>query len=267
MIAFFVMLAAAAAGAPFGSVDLNIVPVEYQPTAPADLRVPISDSVRAATWDSLSAKPTAPVRVRLACIVWNVSGAPGACIPAYLLPQGQKTVDWIELRRHQADGSAAELQDVAARRIRASRLAAKPGRQKHMFVIRVFDEVVAPEDAREPFATGPAITLNDVGLSTPLDTSLVEHLYPTAAVRAGIIARVVITCKIEFTLRPLCRDPGAFQVDPSSANSLTPDIREELLFATYQLASTMKLEPKTHDGREVRGRNLRMAVTWKMPEP
>lgn len=89
MVAFFVMFAAAV-GAPFGSVDLNNVPVEYQTAAPADLRVPISDSVRAATWDSLSTKPTAPVRVRLACIVWNVSGAPGACVPADLLPKDKR---------------------------------------------------------------------------------------------------------------------------------------------------------------------------------
>lgn len=265
MIEALLILAAAASSPPFGSVDLNNVPIDYQTMAPAEFLVPISDSVRAATWDSLSTKPTEPMRLRLACIVWNVSGAPGACIPADRLPQGQKTADWIELRRHQADGPAAELQNVATRRIGASRLGAKPG-QKHMFVIRVFDETISPADAREPFSLGAALTLNDARLVQPLDGSLVQHLYPTAAVRAGIIARVVVTCKIEFTLRPLCRDPGTFQVDPSTASSLTPDIREDLLFATYQLASTMKLEPKTNDGREVRGRNLRIAVTWKMPE-
>lgn len=50
-------LAASAAAITMPDIDLNRVPVEPAPFAELNMRVAVSDSVKAATWDDLPAKP------------------------------------------------------------------------------------------------------------------------------------------------------------------------------------------------------------------
>ncbi|MBV5324396.1 MAG: hypothetical protein J0626_03535, partial [Rhodospirillaceae bacterium] len=143
------------------TTELRAVPVEYRAFGAADFFLPIGEAVRADTWDMLAVKPDHPVTLRLACIVMTASGAPGACVDAALLPKGQKTIDWTRMRELSdvADQSATladlQLRGIANQRIDAALLPARAA-PKDLFVIRFFEETIAPADARAPFADGAA---------------------------------------------------------------------------------------------------------------
>lgn len=263
-------LIAAASGVASGQDEMN-VPVGYEVVQPVDVRVPISDSVRAATWDDLTIQLEQPVHIRLACIVLVPSGDPGNCVPASLVPLGQKTVAWdkIMVAAQKASGSAnpteAALFKVAARRLSALRLVA--GDSKTLFSVRFFEEVIAPTDARPTMAISskPDLTTRDVAFSEPLDANLLGALYPAIALRYSVNAQVRVTCKIEPDLKLLCRDPGIIVSSPSEVPGYTDQLMEDLRFSTYQLASTIKLEPRSVDDGDVAGRNFRFVVRWSMP--
>lgn len=263
-------LLVAVSGGASATEEMNI-PVDYRVAAPADVRIPISASVRAVTWDELTAQPDKPAHIRLACIVFVPSGAPGNCVPASLVPPGQKIVAWDKIMdagqaaSHAANAADIALFDVAARRVKAIRLL--PGDGEALFSVRFFDEIIAPADARPPFSVSSEqdLTTRDVVFATPLDGNLLAALYPSIAMRYSVNAQVRVTCKIEADLQLLCRDPGAIAASPNTIPGYTAQLMEALRFSTYQLASTIRLAPKSADGRDVAGRNLRFVVRWSMP--
>lgn len=267
----FVMLwvAAAASGVPTSKIDLKNVPIEYADIQPIDIRIPISSSVRAATWDQLAVKPSKPVSVRLACIVWGF-GAPDACVNASLITQGQKTIDWHKVRevddlaQESATAADNQIREIAQVRIDSVRITARSG-GKDMFVIRFFEEVVSPADARPPFSPGEALTMQDVILKKPLDGTLIQALFPIVAMRYSVTARVNVTCHVEPDLRLLCRDLGTINAEPANVGAGTLDLIQSLRFATYQLASTMELEPKSKNGDDIVGRDVRFGILWTLP--
>lgn len=210
-----------------------LVPIDYEVVQEGDVLIPISDSVRAATWDELVVKPVQPVRLRLACIVFVPSGAPGACVPASFIEPGQKTVDWAKV--HNPVGQAApsekpadpELLRAATRRIDAARVVV-PGGAKDVFAIRFFDEVISPDDERPPLALtfDEDLKMRDVTLAEPLDPGIMKMLYPPVAMRYSVNATVSMTCQIEMSLRLLCRDPGVIESSPSDIGEFTGDLME-----------------------------------------
>ncbi|HEV2596965.1 MAG TPA: hypothetical protein VGU00_01295 [Sphingopyxis sp.] len=264
-------LIAAASGA-VAPADENMLPVAYAAVQPADIRVPISDSVRAATWDELEVALDRPVPVRLACIIFVPSGGPGNCVPASLVPLGQERVDWGRILEasdkavRSADRVDAALFRAAARRVKTLRLF--PGDRSTMFSIRFFEEVVASADARPPFAAAPepALTMGNVAFAEPLDGRLLQMLYPAIAMRYSVNAQVRVTCDIGADLKLLCRDRGMVISNPAEVPGYTAQLMEDLRFSTYQLASTIKLQPKTADGLEVAGRQFAFAVRWALPK-
>lgn len=253
------------------SANDAMIPVQYEVVRRAEVRVPISDSVRAATWDSLAVSADEPVHVRLACIVFALSGGPGNCVPASLVPTGQKALDWdavleaSSIARNTASPEDAAILDAAARRLKTVRLA--PSSEEHLFVIRFFEETVSPADARPPLelTLDRDLTTRDVIFAEPLDTGLLQALYPAIAMRYSVNAVVRVTCRIEANLKLLCRDPGVVTASPSEIPGYTDQLMEDLRFSTYQLASTIKLAPKGADGRDVAGRNLSFVVRWSTP--
>ncbi|MEG3148680.1 hypothetical protein U1769_02190 [Sphingomonas sp. ZT3P38] len=262
MLAFLALLLAAK------DIDLHQVAADSRPIAQDEVLVPVSDSVRAATWDELAVKPSVPKHVRVACIVWAQNGAPGACVDASRLQPGQTSIDWIKARE---DQSAADANDLAGADLRAlvnKRLAPMRLRQinsdRTRFVVRIFEETIGPADARPPFVPGTSLTLGQVTLAEPLDGSLIEALYPMDAIRNGVQARVRIACRIQPNLALLCRDPGTIATSSGSGND-SPDIVRSLRFASYQLASTIRLKPKANDGSDVVGRDLQIGLSWQMP--
>lgn len=249
---------------------MDKVPVEYDTVDSTEIRIAVSDSVRAATWDMLTIKPARPVHVRMACIVLDRYGAPGACVPASQVPPGQDTIDWPSIvdddRQAGRSGnpSEAELHRVAGLRISAARTSERPA-TKNLFVIRFFEEVVSPTDARPPFAPGDALTMQDVVLARPIDRALMQVLYPAVAMRYSVNARVTMTCRIEPSLKLLCRDPGAIVTEPGDIGTLTPTLIKDLRFSTYQLASTIALAPKGRDGQDIVGKDVKFSIRWQLP--
>ncbi|WP_411341369.1 hypothetical protein V6U71_05870 [Sphingopyxis sp. J-6] len=265
-------LMAAASGVAAPAVEEAMLPVAYGVVQQADIRVPISDSVRAATWDELGVTLDRPVPVRLACIILVPSGGPGNCVPASLVPPDQERVDWDKILEasHKAGRSAsrvdAALFKAAARRVKTLRLF--PGDQNMLFSIRFFEEVVAPSDARPPFAAAsePALTTRNATFAEPLDGQLLQMLYPAIAMRYSVNAQVRLTCDVGSDLKLLCRDHGTVMSDPAEVPGYTAQLMEDLRFATYQLASTVKLQPETTDGQDVVGRQFRFIVRWALPQ-
>ena len=261
MLAFLALLLAAK------DIELEQMAADTRPIAQDEVLVPVSDSVRAATWDELAVKPSVPKHVRVACIILAQNGAPGACVDASRLQPGQTSIDWIKARE---DQSAADADDPAGAELRAlvnKRLTPMRLRQigsDRTFVVRIFEETVGPADARPPFVPGTSLTFGQVTLAEPLDGSLIEALYPVDAIRNGVQARVRIACRIQPNLALLCRDPGTIATSSGSGND-SPDIVRSLRFATYQLASTIRLKPKANDGSDVVGRDLQIGLSWQMP--
>jgi hypothetical protein len=180
-------------------------------------------------------------------------------------------VDWDKIleasdKAERSDSRVdAALFKLAARRVKTLRLF--PGDQSMLFSIRFFEEVIAPADARSPFAAAaePALTTRDVTFAEPLDGRLLQMLYPAIAMRYSVNAQVRVTCDIGGDLKLLCRDRGTVTSDPAEVPGYTPQLIEDLRFSTYQLASTIKLQPKTTDGQDVAGRQFRFIVRWALP--
>lgn len=249
--------------------------IEYGEVTTAEVRLPISDSVRAATWRELEYKPDRPTTVRLACIVFWFNGAPGACVSAARLPLGKKTIDWVRARQEEVeaekteDPAALALRRTAERRISTLRMPAPfdlQGDNKFSYYsIRFFDETISSTDARPAFKENETLSLGDVTMAKPLDADLLPDLFPAIALRYDVTARVVIRCRIEKTLRLLCRDPGTVDMQPGNVD-LIDEISEAFRLVTYQIASTIQLQPKDKDGRNVAGRDLKIALRWTLPE-
>lgn len=263
MIASLLLLAA---GQP-GSFEPTRVAVDHETVRPSDLRVGVGDSVRAATWDELQEKPNAPVTIRMACMVMKPFGVPGGCVPADSIPAGQAQVnlpvltEQVRAARAERSTLELELERIAEKRIRTSRLVR--GRSDDQFmVIHLFEVVIDPADARPIFDTDNPLALADVSFARPLDASLIQSLFPVLAMRESFGARVRITCRIQPSLDLLCRDVGTVTPVPAQAFQPADPVTEDFRLATYQIASTIKLEPKTKSGADVVGRNLVISISW-----
>lgn len=231
--------------------------------------VPISDSVRAATWDRLQPGPTAPVHLKVACLVYEQIGVPGACIDATLIPQGAKTVDWLALRALDQSKLASMptdakmLRAVVQRRISTLRLKGDPA-QPPTLTVRLFDEVVSAADARPVPPPAPLLDYGDVVLTSPLDPTLLDTLYPFDAMRYKLRARVEMRCRVQSTLRLLCRDPGKVTLSSTEVGAEAMTIEESFRLAAYQLASTIELAPEAKDGRRVLGSDVKLVINWQL---
>ncbi|MGQ3101419.1 MAG: hypothetical protein ACT6Q5_08835 [Sphingopyxis solisilvae] len=269
MLAFFVLLAAATEPVSDDN-GMNAIPIDYATVGPAEVEIPVSASVRADTWDGLVAKPSEPRRIRVACITIAKFGVPGACIPASFVKPGQKTFDWAAARdayekaRQSDDASETALILAAARRMSALRISPRPN-NKSMFAIRIFEETISPTDARPPYTHGESLGTRQVTMTRPPDGRLMGMLYPAAAMRYSVEARVRMTCRIEADFSLLCRDPGQITLQPADVGDRTAALTEDFRISTYQLASTMRFGPKTIDGRNAAGQDLSITIRWELP--
>ncbi|PQM27334.1 hypothetical protein CVO77_01625 [Sphingopyxis lindanitolerans] len=269
MLTFIVLLAAATEPVS-DDPGMNAIPIDYTTVGPADIQIPVSASVRAETWDHFIIKPSEPHRVRVACIVLTEVGVPGACVPESFIAPGKKTIDWVAARSAYEkafpsdDPAEAALYFAASQRMNAVRVTPRPD-SKSMFAIRIFEETISPTDARPPFTPGESLGTLQVTITRPPDGRLMGMLYPTLALRNSVEAEIRMTCRIEADFSLLCRDPGQIALRPADAGDQTADLIEDFRFSTYQLASTMRLGPKTIDGRDAVGRDLRIRIAWKLP--
>jgi len=248
---------------------MDSIPVVEGTLATTDMLVPVSDSVRAATWDQLAQKPTEPVRFKVACIVFAAFGVPGSCVAASQLAAGTKTIDWAKVRDENVTWERnANPMDVALLRVITARLQTARApmllASKSLFVIMMFEDTVGPGDARASFVEGDALSMNDIRPARPIDGTLLGKLYPVTALRNEVTARVTMTCDIQPNLRLLCRDQGKIDLFATDATDTTGMI-QDFRFATYQFASTLQLEPTSVNGDALGGKKLRFSILWKIP--
>jgi hypothetical protein len=250
-----------AAGASFAKFDA--VPVIAKPVTDKDVLVPLSDSVKAATWDTLRDPPRQPVAFRLACIVFQPGGAPGRCVDAALLDPRKRQVDWralTEAADRALAGAPSALLDLAQTRVSTLRLKPPADRKPH-FEVRLFRVVLSPQDAMPAYVPVPALTSADFTFATPINGALLTAHYPTRALRADITAKVKLTCLVQPSHKLLCRDPGEIitsgPADPGSVNAFR--------LASYQIASTFELAPQDKRGEEIRGKSLTFTLNWQIP--
>ncbi len=276
MLEFF--LYAAAVAMPFNTTEFKDVPVDPDPVTSGDLIIGAGEAVRAATWDTLSNPPSEPTQVHLACLVPPALGIPGHCLPASLLSPRSKKANWTELLR-QADIAARsysaaqmEIENAARERISTFRLKTDPSKGSN-FEIRIFNLTVSPADALPRYTPGDTLPLEDVGLSQPMEGKLVSALYPPLPLRYDISGRVTVNCRIKEDRTLLCRDPGNVQLlTPIPAelalekNDLARIVERSFLLATYQAASTVKVNAADKDGNDAIGRDLTFILAWRPPQ-
>ncbi|WP_143146678.1 hypothetical protein [Novosphingobium sp. NDB2Meth1] len=250
-----------AAGASLAKFDA--VPVIAKPVTDKDVLVPLSDSVKAATWDALREPPRGPVEFRLACIVFQPFGAPGRCVDAALLDPRKRQVDWralTEAADRALTAGPSALLDIAQTRVSVLRLKPPADRKPH-FEVRLFRVVVSPQDAMPAYAPGPALTSADFTFATPINGALLTANYPTRALRSDVTARVKLTCLVQPTRKLLCRDPGEIV----TAGFSDAGIVNEFRLASYQIASTFELAPQDKRGEDIRGKSLTFTLNWQIP--
>lgn len=254
-------LLALAAGASFAKFDA--VPVIAKPVTDKDVLVPLSDSVKAATWDTLRDPPRQPVEFRLACIVFLPGGAPGRCVDAALLNPRKRQVDWralTEAADRALTAGPSALLDIAQTRVTTLRLKPPSDRKPH-FEVRLFRVVVSPQDAMPAYMAGPALTAADFTFATPINGALLTANYPTRALRSDVTAKVKLTCLVQPTRKLLCRDPGEIV----TAGFSDAGIVNEFRLASYQIASTFELAPQDKRGEDIRGKSLTFTINWQIP--
>lgn len=261
--AILLALAAGAAGASFDQM-----PVVNTPVSAESLLFPLSDSVKAATWDRLANPPRVPVTLNLACIVLMSSGAPGRCVDGALVPTGRTTVDWTAVvdaaNRADSDKTAATSPAYAlflAAQTRVGLMRLKPTRgAAPTFEVHRFTVVFAPTDARPRLLSGPALGMADVTFAQPISAALLQANYPTSALRNDVAAKVTVTCLIKPDLQLLCRERGPITLWPDRS-----DLADDFLLATYQVASTFRLSGRDRFGEDIRGKHLQFTIHWTLP--
>lgn len=250
---------------------MDAIPLEQGTLKSEDLPIPISDSVRAATWDGLTIKPLQPIHVQVACIVIAEFGVPGSCVRASSIAPESKVINWVKARddhdrwERTASQAEVELLRIATERLHTARTQGHKS-PKLMFSVKFFDEIIAPRDARPPFTSKSTMTMNDIVLTKPIDGGVIRRLYPVVALRNNVAARVRMICDIENDLKLLCRDQGAVEL---AATGLVDNetMIHDFRLATYQFASTLQIAPKDKNGIDVTGRQLKFAISWQLPEP
>lgn len=257
-----------------GAANLATLPLVPRPVASDELLIPLSDSVKAATFAALTSPPEAPVTIHLACIVMQPFGAPGRCVDAALIDPGKSDVDWDAALRMQAlreepaaAGNGVDRALFDAAQIRVSALHLKPSHDpKPYFEVRLFDVPFSPLDAGktatrgQPLTTAP-LTTKDISFATPIDGSLLTANYPTPALRYSVTANVTLTCEIGETRKLFCAGPGNVVMNPPDH----PAFAVDFLFATYQIASTFDLAATDKAGDSVAGKSLTFTIAWRIP--
>jgi hypothetical protein len=261
-----------AAMLPAPAIEIEFIGIDYNDVASRQMRVPVSDSVRALTWDRMRARPKQAATVRLACLVWKL-GKVGNCVEASLVPAGQTKVDWERLR--DADSAAFKaatplersLRVTAENRASAAIMPENDGAKLNQVMVRFFTETISPADARAPYSPSPQppLRMSEVTLERPMDGSLIRDLFPVTAMRKMAEARVSLRCRVQQSGRLLCRDPGTISADQAGWGSDRDVITDDFQIASYQVASTLIVRPKARNGEPTVGRDLQLGIAWVMP--
>lgn len=263
--------------------DIQVPPIPPAPTlllAPAravkdeEWRIKASRSLLAATYNAIVEPPKEMVTVDLTCLVIKSEGVPLSCLPAAAL-KNPKTWAEYKVQEHQfmmalptalaEEARTLSYMTAAADRILSSRLHPDPAAHFDAPPELInFSVEISPTDAL-PDLPLPVnmITQRDVKLENDLNSGLFVTLYPSIMLFSGTEARVVIVCNVLADRTLSCqRSPRVTILSgPSPDEALWRYFR----YASYQAASTIKLQPKTITGADVVGQTLVMNFRWQRP--
>jgi hypothetical protein len=256
VVAAALLLFAAAAGQ-----ERLPAPIE---AAGADILLPPSASVRAATLARMAHPPASPVMVRLACDISPSTGEPRRCVLAKALPE-LRTWDVFEaaaggfekaLDENGSGGAAATL--AAYERVRVTRVRVPPSGPKPARKLMLFTEVIAAADARPGLPPGEAVPSSAATFEDPPGGLDAGRLYPETLLRNDDWATVTALCRVLPDRSLLCRGGEATRI-----GSLPPKPARLFVLMTYQLMSPRRVAPVARDGRPIVGRDIVVRINWR----
>lgn len=231
------------------------------------IALPVSAAVKSATIKELSTPIARPVRFTLLCSVLIARGRPLNCIQAEDPLPG--TWDAFEnkafaLALRQSGPTADPVLKVALDRIHEMRVHVPPGQASSGKTLMTFVETGSPDDAIPDPAPAETLSQRDVVIERGADGEMLANLYPEIAIRNGILAKVVVTCRVIENRHLICRD-GSVSTVNRHGDPVTNGMGRDFRLASYQVVSTIVLGPKTKDGRDAVGRDVTMAINWSLP--
>lgn len=234
------------------------LPAPVEATA-ADIVIPPSPAVRAATLGVMAKPPALPVTVRLACDISPYTGEPRRCVPAGDLARLRTWADFdvaaaaFEAAPDEGGGDGAAR--AAYERVRTLR--ARPSADERSRKLMAFTLVVAAADGLPPLPPAETLAEGEVAFEEPALTS--NQLYPETALRNEDQARVAVNCRVQADRALLCRDA---QIEPSG--QLRPSTARLFVLLTYQLMSLRRAAPLTRDGRPTVARDVVLKANWRL---
>ena len=118
---------------------------------------------------------------------------------------------------------------------------------------------VAPDDVRSLDFAGPVVPLRQIVFAQQPPAKEVHYAYPIRALRAGIGARVNLTCEVQMDGSLICRSPEvrvSAGADPPAG--LVPDFEG----AAEKLVPLYRAAPRLLDGKASAGAVFQMTLTF-----
>lgn len=229
----------------------------------ADIVIPVSESVRAATLSRMPQPPARPVTVSLACDISLYNGEPRRCVPAQSLPQLRTWSDFYAAagafgEKLEAPGADAAVR-AAFERVRVLRVRRPAAVTRDERKLMLFTQVVSASDAMPALPAAERLEAADVTLADQPGDFRAWDLYPEVALRNEDQATVSVLCRVRPDGGLLCRDA---RVTWFSSKPIATDRLFELV--TYQMMSLRKVGPLARDGRPTAGRDLATRVGWRL---
>lgn len=228
------------------------------------ISLPVSSAVRSETIKDLPAPLPGPLSLTFHCTMDMTDGRPLDCV------EGERPSSWkafdskvIQTALRENGPEADPVRKVAAARIGLTRVHLVPGNNTVRETVMTFVETVAPDDAIPdpvPVPTAP-LTWQDVTFETGIDQAMLASLYPRTALRRGVHARAELTCRITVPRRLFCYR-GVIKDADNEAVPLGDWISKQFKLASYQVASTMRLAPRTKGDIDVVGQDIVINVNW-----
>jgi hypothetical protein len=109
----------------------------------------------------------------------------------------------------------------------------------------------------------PRPITSPIWIAKPTGADLVR-LYPAQAVKQGVTARVVLTCRVDASGRLQRCETGDVAVTGENL-PVGPNADMGFRAATLQLSGLFQMAPKTRDGVPTAGRSIRIPVRYILP--
>jgi|GEM_PF-4619935 len=209
-----------------------------------------------------------PQIVPLQCRVDQRFGRVLGCIPlrdGARMPDATFEAALVQWRLRDGDYT---VEDAAVQMTSGGSIVSNGQLADHPGMVRI-DQVVdfsqLPVIAPSPL---PPLEQGDVAFRAGPRFASAEDLYPPEALRRGVGARLIVTCRVQPQAQLFCHrvrfaDPTQNKI-PSSA-VLSRSISVAFMAATIGLLEGSQVGPTTKVGSATIGRDIQLPVTWTLP--